>query len=102
MQNFDIPDAHQNAVSLMALTFNGSLLASASITGRKVKLFDTNMACLITQLARGEEIYSTHNVLAFSENGKNLWEMRFDLNKVHVWKVDQVPSTTQNKAENSS
>jgi WD40 repeat protein len=78
--------AHETALSCLALSYDGSRLATASEKGTLIRVFDTYSGRLLQELRRGAdraEIYS----ISFSRNNEWL-AVSSDKGTVHVFKLD--------------
>ena len=74
-------NAHQNMLSCISLSGNGSLLATASEKGTLIRVYNTSDGTLIKELRRGtEKIYS----IAFEPSGKFI-ACSSDRKTVHIF-----------------
>lgn len=82
--------AHDSELSCLALSYDGSLLATASIKGTIIRVFDTTTGKRVCELRRGSknrEIYS----IAISKNNKWLVASS-DGGSVHVFSLEGAKS----------
>ena len=76
---------HRQEAGALALTPNGSLLASGSIKGTNVKIYSTAEMQLLKKLARGNT-HSTLRDLCFSQRTGMLSLTSGDKPTIHVWR----------------
>eukprot|EP00929_Paragymnodinium_shiwhaense_P057854 TRINITY_DN28976_c0_g1_i1.p1 TRINITY_DN28976_c0_g1~~TRINITY_DN28976_c0_g1_i1.p1 ORF type:complete len:429 (-),score=44.55 TRINITY_DN28976_c0_g1_i1:268-1554(-) len=84
--------AHQTSLAAMAITYGGSLLATASETGTIVRVYDTNTGAKLQELRRGADKAEVHS-LAFSPTGEWL-VVASDRGTVHVFVVCRNPGSS--------
>ena len=82
-RDFQLIDAHNTQVTALALSLNGTRLATASEKGTLVRIFRTSDAAKLQELRRGSDPADVYH-LAFDR--KNLWlAVTSDKNTVHVF-----------------
>jgi len=78
-----IVDAHNNSISQMALSMDGSKLATASARGTLVRVFDTSNGKQIQEFRRGANPAVIHS-LAFNKSGTALC-LSSDKGTIHIY-----------------
>ncbi|KAJ1666007.1 Phosphatidylinositol 3,5-bisphosphate-binding protein [Coemansia sp. RSA 1813] len=84
--NINIIAAHATAISALAVSFDGAMVASASEKGTLIRIFDTMSGRLLHELRRGvdrADIYS----IAFSPDGTKLC-VSSDKGTVHIFNLE--------------
>ncbi|KAJ2548366.1 Phosphatidylinositol 3,5-bisphosphate-binding protein [Coemansia sp. RSA 1933] len=84
--NINIIAAHATAISALAVSFDGAMVASASEKGTLIRIFDTLSGRLLHELRRGvdrADIYS----IAFSPDGTKLC-VSSDKGTVHIFNLE--------------
>ncbi|ORY05100.1 WD40 repeat-like protein [Basidiobolus meristosporus CBS 931.73] len=84
--NMSIIAAHTTALSVMAISPDGAKIATASIKGTLIRVFDSSSGMLLNELRRGfdrAEIYS----IAFSRDGARLC-VSSDKGTVHIFNLE--------------
>lgn len=83
--------AHESPLAAIAVDFSGNLLATASVKGTLIRVFDAKSGRLLCELRRGAEraeIYS----LEFSLDGSKLCAAS-DKGTVHIFNLESPEST---------
>ncbi|KAJ2853983.1 Phosphatidylinositol 3,5-bisphosphate-binding protein, partial [Coemansia erecta] len=99
--NINIIAAHATAISALAVSPDGSMVASASEKGTLIRIFDTMSGRLLNELRRGvdrADIYS----IAFSPDNTKLC-VSSDKGTVHIFNLDPKQAVTgQQSASNAA
>ena len=94
-------NAHQNMLSCISLSSNGSLLATASEKGTLIRVYNTSDGTLLKELRRGTENAEIYSI-AFEPSGKFI-ACSSDRKTIHIFILGadgQNPTANGNKGQN--
>jgi len=92
--------AHETALACMALSYDGSRLATASEKGTLIRVFDTKTGKLLHELRRGAERAEIYSI---SFHPSNEWlAVSSDKGTVHVFKLEEVEKANKSSNPTSS
>lgn len=90
-------EAHDGAIACLALSFDGSTIASASEKGTLIRIFNSNTGAKLQEVRRGADPAKVYSI-AFSSN--DMMAVTSDKGTVHVFALDL--ENEEKKAEESS
>lgn len=91
---FFIIKAHQSKIQNFAINFEGTLIATTSILGTIIRVFDCSKRVLLFELRRGFEI-ATISSMVFHETSKWL-AVASNLLTIHIFKLDEQRQEEEN------
>eukprot|EP01029_Cantina_marsupialis_P006530 TRINITY_DN1718_c0_g1_i2.p1 TRINITY_DN1718_c0_g1~~TRINITY_DN1718_c0_g1_i2.p1 ORF type:complete len:361 (+),score=91.16 TRINITY_DN1718_c0_g1_i2:97-1179(+) len=92
--------AHESELACLELSMEGKRLATASMKGTLIRIFDTSTAQLLKELRRGSDRAFIHS-LAFSANNE-YFACTSDKRTVHVWKLSKSATESPEEEEDNS